>query len=317
MRALGVVMVAASAILAVALGVPYVARWIRHADAARADLSNPMVGALHATFPAGLLVLAVGVSTVAPSVMPADAALAIVGVLAVVGVVLAVVVSVSFAVVLFSGPGAEPAAVNGAWFIPPVLMIIVPMVLVPFAGKAGIDGLGLLLAAGYAAWGAGALLFVLVASMLYARLVFHPLPGAPLAPSIWIALGPIGVGGLVLVRLAQAGAPAWGDAAPAIAGASTIAATALWGFGLWWLAVAASLLVGYRRRGRLPYGIGWWAFTFPPGAYTALTVALARAWHAGPIESLGVCLFVALLAFWCIVAARTLAAVRSGQAWAR
>ena len=316
MRALGVAMVALSALLAVVLGIPYVARWLRHRDAARRDFANPMLGALYATFPAGLLVLAVGVATVGSSVMPADGVLALVAVLAVVGIILAVVVSVAFAVMLFSGPGVEPAAVNGAWFIPPVLMIIVPMVLVPFAGSVGTGELGLLLAAGYGAWGVGTLLFLLVASLLYARLVFHPLPGAPLAPSIWIALGPIGVGGLVLVRLAQAGTPAWGDAAPAIGAVSTIGATALWGFGLWWLAVAAALLAGYRRRGPLPYGIGWWAFTFPLGAFTALTVALARAWHAGPIEALGAILFLGLVAAWLIVAAGTLRAVGSGAAWA-
>jgi C4-dicarboxylate transporter/malic acid transport protein len=316
MRALGVAMVALSALLAVVLGIPYVARWLRHRDAARRDFANPMLGALYATFPAGLLVLAVGVATVGSSVMPADGVLTLVAVLAVVGIILAVVVSVAFAVMLFSGPGVEPAAVNGAWFIPPVLMIIVPMVLVPFAASVGAGELGLLLAAGYGAWGVGTLLFLLVASLLYARLVFHPLPGAPLAPSIWIALGPIGVGGLVLVRLAQAGTPAWGDAAPAIGAVSTIGATALWGFGLWWLAVAAALLAGYRRRGPLPYGIGWWAFTFPLGAFTALTVALARAWHAGPVEALGAILFLGLVAAWLIVAVGTLRAVGSGAAWA-
>jgi C4-dicarboxylate transporter/malic acid transport protein len=316
LRALGVAMVALAALLAVVLGIPYVGRWLRHRDAARRDFANPMLGALYATFPAGLLVLAVGVATVGPSVVPGDVTLTLVGVLAAAGIILAMIVSVAFAVMLFGGPGVEPAAVNGAWFIPPVVMVIVPMALVPFAGSVGAADLGLLLAAGYAAWGVGMLLFLLVASMLYARLVFHPLPGAPLAPSIWIALGPIGVGGLVLLRLAQAGATDGGDAAPAITTVSTIGATALWGFGLWWLAVAAALLVGYRRRGPLPYGIGWWAFTFPLGAFTALTVALARAWHAAPIEALGAILFLGLVAAWLTVAAGTLRAVGSGAAWA-
>ena len=317
MRALGVLMVALAALLAVGLGIPYVARWLLHRDAARRDFGNPLLGALYATFPAGLLVLAVGVATVAPSILPGDVARLLVGVIGAVGIILAVVVSLGFAVMLFSGPGVEPAAVNGAWFIPPVVMIIVPMVLALFAGSMGAGDLTLLLAASYGAWGVGILLFVLVASLLYARLVFHPLPGAPLAPSIWIALGPIGVGGLVLVRLAQAGAPAWGASAPAITAISTIGATALWGFGLWWLAVAATLLAGYRRRGPLPFGIGWWAFTFPLGAYTALTVALARAWHTGALETLGAILFAGLVIAWLLVASRTLQAVRSGAAWRR
>jgi C4-dicarboxylate transporter/malic acid transport protein len=315
LQAAGVAMIALAVVLAVVLGVPYVARWVRHREAARRDFANPLLGALYATFPAGLLVLAVGIATVGASAVPGGMTLGVVGVLASVGTLLAMLVSVGFAVMLFRGPGVEPAAVNGTWFIPPVVMTIVPLALAPFAGTAGADGLGLLLAVGYGAWGLGMLLFMLVASLLYARLVFHPLPGAPLAPSLWIALGPIGVGGLVLVRLAQAGTPATGEAAPAISAMSTIGATALWGFGLWWLAVAAVLLVGYRRRGPVPFGIGWWAFTFPLGAYTALTVALARSWQSSAIEAFGVVLFVGLAVAWLIVAAGTVRAVRSGAAW--
>jgi C4-dicarboxylate transporter/malic acid transport protein len=225
--------------------------------------------------------------------------------------------SVVFAALLFTSHGVEPRTANGGWFIPPVVPIIVPMVLVPLAPRVGAADLGLLLVASYAFWGMGLLLFVLVASLLYDRLVFHPLPAAPLAPSLWIGLGPIGVGGLALLRLGQAGAPMWGDAAPAIQAVSLIGASALWGFGLWWLAAAAVLLGTYLRRGRLPYGLGWWAFTFPLGAYAASTLALARGWHTGALEVLAVILFLGLVGFWVVVAAGTLRAVRSGDAWRR
>ena len=165
--------------------------------------------------------------------------------------------------------------------------------------------------------GMGFFLFVLVASLLFDRLVFHPLPPAPMAPSVWIGLGPLGVGGLALVVLAQTAAPMWGDAAAVVTTLSLIVATALWGFGLWWLAASVVLLVAYLRRGPLPYGLGWWAFTFPLGALTASTLALARGWHAGALEAIGVILFVALLVAWVIVSGGTLGAVRSGAAWRR
>ena len=109
----------------------------------------------------------------------------------------------------------------------------------------------------------------------------------------------------------------WGDAAPAVQAVSLIGASALWGFGAWWLAAAAVLLVTYLRRGRLPYGLGWWAFTFPLGAYAASTLALARAWHAGALEALAAVLFIGLVGFWVVVAAGTLRAVRSGDVWRR
>ena len=316
-RAFGVGMVGLSALLAVTLGVPYLARWLQHADAARADLADPVAGALYGTFPGGILVLAVGVATVGPSVLPESATATVVAVLAVIGIAIAFAVSVGFAALLFIGRGVEPHVANGAWFIPPVVNIVVPLALVPLVPHVSAADLPLLVVAGYAFWGMGFLLFVLVASLLYDRLVFHPLPAAPLAPSLWIGLGPIGVGSLALLRLAQAGAPLWGTAAPVVGATSSIAAAVLWGFGLWWLAASIVLLGAYLRRGALPYGLGWWAFTFPLGAYVASTLALARAWHSGWLEGLAVILFIGLLAFWIIVTIRTVGGIRAGTVWRR
>jgi len=316
-QAFGALMVGLSAVLAVGLGIPYVARWLRFPDAARADLANPAVGALYGTFPAGLLVLAVGIATVGPSLMSRDATAAVVALLSAIGLVLAVVVSVAFAVQLFLSARVEPPTANGSWFIPPVVTIIAPMVLAPLAPYVAAADLPLLVFAGYALWGMGFFLFVLIASLLFDRLVFHPLPPAPLAPSVWIGLGPLGVGGLALLVLAQTGSPIWGEAAAVVSTLSLIAASVLWGFGLWWLAASVVLLVAYLRRGPLPYGLGWWAFTFPLGALTASTLALGRGWHAGAVEAVGVMLFLALLFAWVIVSGRTLSAVRSGAAWRR
>ncbi len=316
-HALGVAMVALAAILALALGVPYVGRWIVHPQAALSDLRSPVAGALYGTFPGGILVLAVGVATVGPSVASGSTVATLVAALAVPGVVLAFLISVVFAYLLFVTPEVGPQTANGGWFIPPVVNIIVPLALLPLLPSAGPDGTVTIVLAGYAFFGMGLLLFLLVASLLYDRLVFHPLPAAPLAPSLWIGLGPVGVGALVLLRLAQAGSTLWGQSAPVVATLSTITATALWGFGLWWLAAAALLLGGYLRRGRLPFGIGWWAFTFPLGAYTAATLALARAWDSALLEGAAVLLLIALVVFWLVVTAGTLRALRAGTAWSR
>ena len=313
----GVVVVAVSAILAIALGLPYLVRWLRHPGAAIADLRDPVAGALYGTFPGGLLVLAVGVATVGPSLGAADAVNATVAVLATIGIALAFTVSVVFAYLLFAAPQIGPQTANGAWFIPPVVNIVAPLALAPLVPHVGSGDATTLVVAGYAFLGMGLLLFVLVASLIYDRMVFHPLPAAPLAPSLWIGLGPVGVGVLGLLRLAQVGAPMWGSAAGAVSTLSSIGATILWGFGLWWLAAAILLLAGYLRAGRLPYSVGWWAFTFPLGAFSAATLALARAWQSGVLEGFAVALFVALVAFWVIVSLGTVRAVGSGAAWMR
>ncbi len=316
-HAVGVAMVGLATVLAFVLGVPYVGRWLRHPGPAVADLRHPVTGALYSTFPGGVLVLAVGIATVGPSIASQAAIATVVTVLAVPGIALAFGVSVLFAYLLFVSPDVGPQSVNGGWFIPPVVNIIVPLVVLPLLPQLGKADATTLIAAGYAFFGMGLLLFLLVASLLYDRLVFHPLPAAPLAPSLWIGLGPVGVGALVLLRLSQAGSTIWGPSGAAVATLSTISATALWGFGLWWLAAATLLLAGYVRRGHLPFGIGWWAFTFPLGAYAASTLALARAWNSPLLEGLAVVLFVALVLFWLVVTAGTLRALRSGTAWVR
>ena len=175
----------------------------------------------------------------------------------------------------------------------------------------------LLLLLGYATFGIGLLLFLLIAAMLFARLISHPLPPAPLAPSLWIGLGPIGVGSLALLRLAAAGHPFWGTSAAAVQDVSQLGAATLWGLGLWWLAVAALLLIRYLRNGGIPFTVGLWALTFPIGAYTAATLALARTWHSTPIEWAGAALFLTLVGFWLLASTRTVRAIHTGHAWQR
>jgi len=308
------------AVLAYALGagmaLAYAARWARHRDAALADLHHPVLGAMHATLPGGLLVLAVMTSVVGPELLPAGAVTALIAVLAGVGSVLAVVISVAFAMTLFVGD-PPAAAVNGGWFIPPVVTIIIPMALTPLVPHVSPGNARLLLALGYAAYGMGFLLFLMILGLLHDRLVLHPLPPAQLAPTLWIGLGPVAVAALALLALARAGQDTFGIAAPAVTVLSQLFGTAMWGFGLWWLAIAVTLLVRYLRAGTLPFHLGWWAFTFPLGAYTVATLTLARTWQAPALEVVAAALFLALVGFWVVVTAKTLTATRTGRIWQR
>jgi C4-dicarboxylate transporter/malic acid transport protein len=310
---LGEVMVIVAAVLAVVLGVPYVARWFRHPGAALADLRDPVTGALYGTFPGGLLVLGAAAAAVGPSVVGARGARTLDEVLAWVGVPLAFVISVTFALHLFARAELDHQSINGAWFIPPVVNIVVPMVLVPLVPGADPATARLLLLASYGFWGMGFMLFLLVFTTLHHRLIAHPLPPAGLAPSLWIGLGPVGVGAITLVKMGSASRVVFGAGHAGVESLSLVAASALWGFGLWWLVAAALLLARYLRQGPLPYGLGWWAFTFPLGAFTVATLTVARSWRVAPVEWLGLGLFVLLMAFWLVVAVRTAWAVGASE----
>ncbi len=313
----GVAFVLVAWVLAAAIAVPYLLRFRRYREEAIADLRNPLTGGLYATFPAAILVLAVATATTGGELLPAGTVIAIVAALAAVGSLLALAAGVVFAYVLFSADGVPGESANGGWFIPPVVAIIIPLAIAPLLPHVGTASGRLLLLAGYAALGIGLFLFVLIAAALVGRLIFYPLPPAILAPSLWIGLGPIGVGTLALLRLAAAGGPLWGTRAAALQSGSSLVAATLWGAGIWWLTIAALLLRRYLHRGRLPYSVGLWAFTFPLGAYTVATLQLARSWHTTALEWAAIGLYVALIGFWVLVAVRTARAIHTGEAWQR
>ena len=171
---------------AVLIAGPYLTRIVRHPDAALADLRHPVLGALYGTLAGAIVVLAVATATVGGSLLPSLAVVVIVAVLAAVGGLVAFATGVLFTYVLFSSEGMAADAANGGWFIPPVVSIIIPLTLIPLLPHVGDSAGRLLLLAGYAGLGVGLLLFLLVAAVLFDRLVFHPLPPAALAPSLWI-----------------------------------------------------------------------------------------------------------------------------------
>ena len=317
LRHFGQVMVVLASVLAVALAVPYIGRLLVHPRSALEDLKDPVVGALYGTLPGGILVLAAAAASVGPSLLGATAAKELVLGLAWAGVPLAFAISVAFAFVLFVGKGLAPEVVNGGWFIPPVVNIVVPLALVPLVPGSSPSTARLLVALSYAFWGMGLLLYVLVMSMLHERLVLHPLPSAALAPSLWIGLGPIGVGSLALIKMVPASLGVLGTGGEAVKPLSLLAGTALWGFGAWWFCASVLLLARYLRRGSLPYGLGWWGFTFPLGAFTSATLAVADDWRSRLLDDVGAALFVLLVVLWAVVAWRTIWAAKTGEAWRR
>lgn len=304
------------AVLLVGLAVPYAARLLRYPREALADFRSPVLGPLYATVPAGLLVGAVVAGAAGPLLLSPAVVYDLVFWLAWVGVPLTFVLSVAFMYAMLSQSRTSLAHVSGSWFIPPVANIVVPLVLSELAAHADPATLRLLVLVGYGFWGMGFLLFILVMSLLHDRLVLHPLPPASMAPSLVIGLGPVGVGALALVRLAAAAAPVFGPLAGPVSALSLIAASMLWGFGLWWFFTTAAVMVRYLIQGPLPYGMGWWAFTFPLGAFAMATLSLARAWQLTDVEYMGVGLVALLLALWVVVAIRTIWASIRGEAWA-
>jgi tellurite resistance protein TehA-like permease len=261
------------------------------------------------------LVLSTAFSAAGPLVLPEAVVRVVATGLLVVGAPLAVLVGVVWAAEVVDNAPIGLEKVTGTWFLPPVIAVLVPLAAAPLIGSWPATEFWLWLA--YAFAGAGLLLFVLVAVLVIARLALKGPPPPPLAPAVWIAIGPPGAGGVALVRLAQVAESTGAVEGDGLRAATVALATAMLGFAFWWLAFASLVLRRQLSRGPVPYSPAWWAWTFPLGAMTALTLLLAAEWDSTGVAVVGTVLMVAVLGVWGLVAGRTVGALRSGAAWER
>jgi C4-dicarboxylate transporter/malic acid transport protein len=316
-RTFGQVMAVITAVLAVVLIIPYLARFVRYGRAALTDLLDPLRGAQFATLPAGILVLALTASAIGPTWWSTGTVRDLVAGLDWLGIPLAFAMSIMFSYLLFVRAQMDPGAITGRWYIPPVAAIVVPLVLIPLMPGDSPTVYRTLVLTSYGFWGMGFVLYLHITTTLHHRLVGRGMPAPYLSPMWAIGLGPVAIGAVSLVKLAAATTAVFGSVAHAVSVLSLLAATALWGFGVWWLVAALTVLVVHYLRHGIPYEVGWWGFLFPLGAYTILTIVLARAWHLAWLEWTGAALFVLLGLLWIFVFGATIRAVFSGKAFRR
>lgn len=311
--------VVAVALLPVLL-VPYVLRARRHRHAVAADISHPGTGALFGTLPAALLIVGLALAMLGvQGRLPAAATAWVALVLVLLGVLGALVVGVEFFGRVVRAEQTPPAAMSGAWFIPIVVLVLVPSVVARLAVlEPSWATTGAVLGA-TAAWGAGFVLFLVLAPVLAWRLVSAPAPPPAMAATWWIWLAPAGAGGLGVLALARLAARVvGGPAAEMLPTAGLLAAAVLWGFGTWWALFAGRVLRDLAREpGGLPFHVGSWGFVFPTAAMAALTVELGRSWDVPAVSVVGTVWWVACVLVWVRVAVQTWSGVRRGTIYSR
>ena len=312
-RVIAAVFLVIATVLALVLAPRYLRRLAPgNRDALRAELADPAAGALLGTFPGGLLVLAVAW----PRVFAApwgDPVLWVGLVLAILGTVGSVAVGLAWAIGIVGTPEPRLQAVNGGWFIPPVVNVIVPLAFVPTAAILPASWASTVFAIGAAFWGTGILLFIVVLALLIARMALTEPAPAMMAASQWIPLAPAGIAGVALLRLIQEGELV-GLLPDVLLPAAAITATMLAGFGMWWTLLAVWLLNRHLASGPLPYHPGWWGFTFPLGAMTVSLALLASYWDSALFLLLALLWGAALLFAWTVVGYRSLRAVQAAKA---
>ncbi|MCS7058823.1 MAG: C4-dicarboxylate transporter [Meiothermus sp.] len=287
----------------------YLAKLLRHPQAVLSDLQHPLLSQMLPTLPIALLVMSLATRALPLGAwsVPLGQGLFWLGMplIFLVGLLVVFVVSTRLRLPL--------EAANGAWFIPPVSALLVPITAgawletFPQAWQQEVWVMsGLFL-------GIGFFLFLPVMASFLQRLYAHGRLEPHLLPSVFIGLAPVGLLVLSPWRWLEGGVRAglvpggWPEAWPVVG-------LAVWGLGLWWLFYSLALLLDTLlvdcRRAQFHFAPGWWGFVFPLGAFTLATLALARALGSAFLGGLAWGLLLLLGAFWLWVTLHSL------RAWA-
>ena len=297
----------------------YTTRWLLFFDEARRDFRHPVMSMSFGAVPMGLATIINGFLVFGYGLL-GDMALAIAHSLWWIDVAMSLACGLAIPYFMFTRQEHSVEKLTAVWLLPIVaaeVSAVSGAMLIPHLPPA--EAL-LTLLLSYVLWAYSVPLAMSVLVLLVLRLALHKLPERDMGPSAWLALGPIGTGSLGLVLLggdAQKTFDAIGvhSVGEVAAGLGVIGGVVMWGYGAWWLALAALKTIHYLRRG-LPFNLGWWGFTFPLGVYSLATFALARVAHFGLFTEIGEMLVVCLAAFWAIVASRTVYSAWHGDFFA-
>ncbi len=289
----------------------YTARWTMFGHEARRIFGHNTVSMFIGTIPMGLATiingyLAFGLPRFGAGVIPVAETLWWID------VAMSLACGVAIPYLMFTRHRHSLDAMTAVWLL--------PVVAAEVAGASG----GLLaphladahhqfvvLATSYVLWAYSVPVAFGILVILILRMALHKLPHESMAASSWLALGPIGTGALGMLVLGS-DAPAilaangLGQIGAVAQGIGTIAGLLLWGFGMWWLALATLITIRYWRAG-IPFNLGWWGYTFPLGVYTVATFKLGTTLQLGFFGIVGTVLTVALAAMWLLVGAKTVA----------
>lgn len=289
----------------------YIARWVLFFGEAKRVFRHPVMSMFFGAIPMGLATITNGFIAFGPAYLGAGA-FRIADGLWWADAAMSAVCGLAIPYFMFTRQSHSVEKLTAVWLLPIVAAEVAAAsggLLVPHLGQS--QGFAVLMLC-YALWAYSVPLAMGILTLLFLRLALHRLPERDLGASGWLALGPIGTGALGLVVLGNDAPAVFAAQGPGIAavgqfgfGLGIIGGTVLWGYGLWWLALAVVKTLRYLTGEGLPFNLGWWGFTFPLAVYTLGTLALAHATQFAVFTVVGGLLATCLALFWAIVAIRT------------
>ena len=310
---LGLILAWLNALLCILFLIPWLLRWFSHYDQLKQDLNHPVMGNFFVTMPIGIIIVATNAVLMGSHFLGQEFVFILSWIAWLIGVIGALLLSIYVAYRSLTNEQTPPQALNFAWLITPVANIGVPLIGNPLVGmlkQTGATSAKTVLLLNLSFYGIGFFLFLFIGAMVLNRLVQHSLPPAAMAPTFWITLGPIGVGTVSLLGIADTA-----KSLGLLASADTayLLAAIFWGFGLWGLGIALVLSWRYLKQGGIPFSLSWWAFIFPLVAYTMASQKIASYFSSSLILVYTVLLTLLLAFLWSVTFIRSLGGALSGK----
>ena len=292
---------------------PWLARWFTHFSTLRKDIEHPVMSNFFLTMPVGGIILGTNFFIIGKShfgmTLITDLGMAF----WIFGVIMALGLGVFVMYNLFFLETVPAEMTNFTWLISPVASIVIPLLGNLLIGSYSTTNLSLAKTINLidiTFYGIGILLFVFLASILLNRFIVHRMPGGAVLPTFWIILGPIGVGAISLMGIADSS-----KLLGLLASADTlkILALILWGFGLWAFLLTTMITIRYLRSGGIPFTLSWWAFIFPMAAYTLSSFSVYSYTQVELVYWYTLFLAALLILMWAATFMRSLAGMLSGK----
>ncbi|WP_035847333.1 SLAC1 family transporter [Kitasatospora azatica] len=286
----------------------------RHRAAAREQLlANPATAVFYGCPPMALLAVGYGTLAVGARLIGTGPAVVLDAVLWTVGTAYALLVAAGIPYLMITRHQLSALKANPTWLLP----VVAPMVAAAL-GPALLPHLAepLRPALFYGCctlFGASLLAVLVVLPVVFAGLVHSKLPTVLLTPSLFLVLGPLGQSATAVNQLADAAHPVAPQLAGPALGFAVLYGVSAIGFAVLWLLIALAANVRALVHHRMPFGLTWWAFTFPVGTCVTGAAGLARHTGFAGFGWLAVALFGLLLTAWAVAAARTVSALVDGR----
>lgn len=313
-HALGIGLAWFNAFLFLVLLIPWIARWFTRSESLKNDLRHPSMSNFFVTMPVAVMIIATNVDLMGMHFFGKPSAFSITFFAWIVGIAGAIVFGVYSGYNMMRSDETPHQMINFSWLISPVASIAIPLVGNPLVSMIGTSNPAFaktVLLINLSFWGIGFFLFLFIGGIVFTRLAQHSMPPAMMNPTFWITLGPIGVGAITLMGMA--------DSAKMLGllsstGTLYIGSAILWGFGIWSLGIALVISRHHiKKEGKIPFSLSWWAFIFPLDAYVMSSFKMGAYFGSGLVLWYAACLTGLLAVLWITTFVRTLAGSLSGK----